>query len=155
MVARRILTLAQVNERLPLVSAIVRDIVALYADITSRRARLDTFRNRRPSASGQTSLYEEEVQQMEDELRRDENRLDEYTQELNEIGGLISDPARGRVDFFSELSGDPAWLCWQPGEPQVMFWHAGPCGDAERIPLCHEAEGSPCLPSSGNHQGPG
>jgi hypothetical protein len=142
MVARRILTMEQVNDRLPLVEAIVRDIVSLHADIASRRSRLETFRSRRPASSGLGSAYEEEVQQMKDELLRDERRLNDYTDELAGIGGQISDPALGRVDFLSELGHDPVWLCWQLGEARVMYWHAGPCDESERIPICHATETS-------------
>jgi len=149
MSAGQTLTIEQVNQRLPLVAVIVRDIVALHVDILSRKSRLKTIHRRRRSSSGAVNVYEEEVQQMEAELIQDEQRLEGFTAELLAIGGHLTDPASGAVDFASELSGrDPVWLCWRPGDQFIKFWHAGACGDTERIPLCHETEGSPTSPSS-------
>jgi hypothetical protein len=141
MVAQQRLTIRQVNERLPLVQAIVRDIVELYGDIVSRKLRLSSVHRRRPAASGAASVYEEEVVQMEEELLRDEQRLEAWQAELEQVGGHLTNASVGRVDFLSELGGDSVWLCWQPGEPSVMYWHAGSCSDSDRIPLCHETEG--------------
>ena len=149
MSAGQTLSIEQVNQRLPLVAVIVRDIVSLHVDILSRKSRLKTIHRRRRGSSGSVNVYEEEVHQMEAELIQDEQRLEGFTAELLAIGGHLTDPALGAVEFASELSGrDPVWLCWRPGDEFIQFWHAGSCGDSERIPLCHEAEGSPASSSS-------
>jgi hypothetical protein len=140
MVAEELLTVEEVNERLPLVRSIVRDVVELHSDISVRRERLASVRQRHPvtPGTGTTSVYEEEVRQMEEELQRDEERLESYSDELLAIGGVLSDAGTGTVDFLSESGGDRLWLCWRFDEPSVMYWHAGPCGVSERMPLCHE-----------------
>ncbi|MFN8707936.1 MAG: DUF2203 domain-containing protein [Planctomyces sp.] len=139
MVAEDFLTVDEVNERLPLVRSIVRDVVELHSDIADRRERLASIRQRHPSSSSSSaSVYEEEVRQMEEELLRDEKRLEGYSEELLEIGGVLSDAATGTVDFPGESGGDRLWLCWRFDEPVVMYWHSGACGESERLPLCHE-----------------
>ena len=138
MVAEDLLTIEEVQERLPLVRSIVRDVVELHSDISMRRERLASIRQRHPSPANSTSIYEEEVRQMEEELIRDEQRLEGYSDELLSIGGVLADAATGTVDFPSESGGDRLWLCWRFDEPVVMYWHAGPCGESERLPLCHE-----------------
>ena len=140
MVSEAVLTVSEVNDRLPLVQSIVRDIVELHADVTSRRERLAVLRDRHPA--GGSSIYEEEVRQMEDELTEDELRLEGYTDELHQLGGVLTDPVAGVVDFASYLGGDRVYLCWHSGEDVVGYWHSGPCQTSTRIPLCHVLEGS-------------
>lgn len=133
-----LLTVDEVNQRLPLVRTIVRDIVDLHADIVGRRLRLKSLRERHPAPSSSDSVYEQEVQQMEHELSRDETRLDQFSNELHQIGGVLTDPAVGRVDFPGDLAGGRVLFCWQSGEPEVMFWHAGDCEGTNRVSLFHE-----------------
>ncbi len=139
MVSEAVLTVAEVNNRLPLVSLIVRDIVQLHGDVASRRERLGLLRERHPA--GGSSVYEDEVQQMEEELTRDELLLETYTDELEQLGGMMTDPVIGVVDFASDLSGDRVNLCWRAGEQEVAFWHSGPCQSSTRIPLGHALRG--------------
>ena len=75
---------------------------------------------------------------MESELADDEVRLGSYAQELLDIGGFLTDPAEGRVDFPGDLGGERVFFCWQSAEPEVLGWHSGACGESERILLDHE-----------------
>ena len=103
MVAEELLAIAEVNERLPLVRCIVRDIVRLHADVESRRRRFESMPRRgerHPAAESATaSAYEEEVRQQQDELIRDCERLSEYSRELQQVGGILGDAESGSVDF--------------------------------------------------------
>jgi hypothetical protein len=133
-----LLTADEVNQRLPLVRSIVGDIVSLHADISFRRQRLLSLRERHPAPKSNDSVYEQEVLQMESELADDEVRLGSYAQELLDIGGFLTDPAEGRVDFLGDLGGERVFFCWQSAEPEVLGWHSGACGESERILLDHE-----------------
>lgn len=147
-----VLTVAEVNDRLPLVRSIVRDIVELHQDITGRRERFRSVRRRHSgSQADDESVYEQEMRQLEDELAHDENRLDEYATELQKIGGIVTDPVTGIVDFPALLGGDRVWLCWQMGEPEVRFWHAGECGESERLPLEQDEVQNGCSSIGGGH----
>ncbi|MCA9037472.1 MAG: DUF2203 domain-containing protein [Planctomycetaceae bacterium] len=133
MVSQSVLTVAEVNERLPLVRLIVRDIISLHADVASRRSRLNDIRDRYPSKG--SSVYEDEVLQMEDELLQDESRLQGFVGELSQLGGVLVSPEAGVVDFSGEIDGDRVWFCWREGDQSLAFWHAGPCGESDRLPL--------------------
>lgn len=145
MIADELLAIADVNGRLPLVRSIVRDIVALHADIESRRERFAAMpgRGEKRSAAGSVaeSVYDEEVRQLQDELRRDLERLGGFAEELHLVGGVLGDAQSGAVDFPFEMDGERVWLCWHPEEPAVTYWHAGACGESERIPLDSAIEG--------------
>ena len=133
-----LLTVEDVNQRLPLVRTIVRDIMELHHDIAVRKERLMSLRERHPASGGDDSVYEQEVQQMESELSIDEERLDGFELELQQIGGTLTNPVLGAVDFAGDLDGERIQFCWQSGEPEVLFWHAGECGKTDRVSLYHE-----------------
>lgn len=139
MVAEEILLSAEdVNQRLPLVRTIVRDIMELHRDITVRKDRLVALRERHPVSGSEDSVYEQEVLQMEAELSGDEVRIAGFAEELHQIGGTLTDRASGTVDFSGGLAGGRVRFCWQSDEPEVLFWHSGDCGKSVRVSLYHE-----------------
>ena len=133
-----VLTIEAVNQRLPLVRTIVRDIMELHRDIAVRKQRLSSLRERHPASGGDDSVYEQEVLQMEGELLHDEVRLDEFAQELHQIGGTLTDAQSGTVDFPGDMDGERVWLCWRSDEPEALYWHSGDCGKSARVSLYHE-----------------
>ena len=135
------LTVDEVNQRLPLVRSIVRDIVDLHTDLTQRKERLLSLRERHPASPTADSVYEQEVQQMEAEMSRDEVTLGKYSQELQQIGGELTDAATGTVDFPGDVDGERISFCWRFDEPEILFWHSDDCGGGERMSLC-EVQGS-------------
>ncbi len=133
-----VLTIDEVNQRLPLVKAIVKDIVGLHSDLELRKQRLGSLRERHPAAKNADSVYEQEVRQMEEELAEDQSRLEHYSEELLQIGGTLTDARMGRVDFPGELAGERVSFCWQIGEEELQYWHSGDCGESDRTSLFHE-----------------
>jgi hypothetical protein len=136
--SRRTFTLEEANQRLPLVRAIVQDIVDLFRDVSERRDRLATVRAHHGESSG-TSLYSEETEQIEEDLRSDEERLRDFINELVELGIEFKDPVKGLVDFPSRVDGRIVYLCWMLGEPEVCFWHELDAGFGERQPILVES----------------
>jgi hypothetical protein len=132
------LTTAEVNARLPLVRSIVRDAIELHRDLQWRDDRLQSLRERYPAAEDD-SVYEQEVTEYERELLADRKRFEGLLNELRQIGGTLTDPIRGTVDFQGSVDDRRVMLCWQPDEPEVLYWHAGPCSQAVRQPLLSAA----------------
>ena len=119
---KRLFTVEEANQRLPLVRAIVTDIVKLYEDVHDRRERLNRVRH--SSAGLKTpSMYSEEVQQIEEELEKDIERLEEFANELEELGVELKDPVMGLVDFRTLFEGREVYLCWRLGEEEITHWH--------------------------------
>jgi hypothetical protein len=79
--AKKYFTLAEANAMLPLVRAIVDDIVSLYNDVQERRDRLAKVRQAHGHRRDDDT-YDEEVQQIEDEIEKDYDRLNEFGDEL-------------------------------------------------------------------------
>ena len=50
-------------------------------------------------------------------------------------GILIKSVERGLIDFPSLMDGNLIYLCWQAGEPELMYWHTVDSGFAGRQSL--------------------
>ena len=137
-VTRKLFTVEEANQRLPLVRAIVQDIVDLNRDIEDRRGRLTLVRKLRGNSSP-GRLYSDELDQVEADLRNDERRLAAFIVELHELGVEFKDPVRGLVDFPAMLDDRVVYLCWQLGEPEVHFWHELDAGFTGRQSLMAES----------------
>jgi hypothetical protein len=123
-------TVAEANATLPLVRAVVQDITDLARSLRDRHERLARAE---PSGRGQLgAAYEEEIRPMQAEFERDQERMQEYEQELRDLGVELKDHERGLIDFPCGMNGREVYLCWRLGEPEVMFWHELDAGFAGR-----------------------
>ena len=133
---KKFFTIEEANNALPLVRAIVTDIVNKYAEVSERKARLDQIRQSRQSTGrGPHDLYLEELAQVEEELDREITRLQEFIEELEDLGVELKDISRGLIDFRSMMEGREVYLCWLLGEDEVGHWHELDAGFAGRQSL--------------------
>lgn len=121
-------TADRANAALPLVRAIVNDVVELEGLVTAatvayRELKADP---RKPQT---------ELNQARRTLGELAEQRDECASELVELGVRLGDAARGICDFPSEIDGQAVYLCWQLGEERVEFYHAPGAGFAGRMPL--------------------
>ena len=116
MEAVKYFTPKEANRTLPLVKRIV-------ADIQSRGHKL----MRLAEELGDDAAEDPRIKKLIDELN-------EFMEELNEIGCSYKDPhfALGLVDFPSVIDGEEVLLCWRSDEPTVAFYHAHEAGYAGR-----------------------
>lgn len=54
---------------------------------------------------------------------------------IESFGCIIKDIDLGLLDFPSYREGEPVYLCWKSGEPEIAFWHGAEEGFAHRKPL--------------------
>jgi hypothetical protein len=122
----------EANKALPLVKAIVGDIVRQFEVVNELRHRLAsvTEGKRRPA----NDPYAEETAQSRAELDAEETKLATFIEELNKLGVELKGPD-GLCDFPSLRDGREVWLCWKLGEPAVTHWHEKNAGFAGRQPL--------------------
>src|SRR6267142_5060990 len=129
----RLFTIDQANAMLPLVRAITGDLAKLAKDVVERRHRLALLTSGRDLKPGDP--YSDELAQMETELERDAVRLQEYVDELRQLGVEPKGAVEGLVDFPCQLDGRIVLLCWRLGEPELLYWHDLESGFAGRQPL--------------------
>jgi hypothetical protein len=124
---------AEANASLPLVRAIVRDITELALALRERHERLARVQVPHRGVLGEA--YQEEVEQLQGELDRDQERMHDFEEELANLGVELKDYFTGLVDFPAKINGKEVYLCWRLGEPEVGHWHEIDAGFAGRRKL--------------------
>jgi hypothetical protein len=133
---KELFTIEESNQALPLVRAIVADIVRKYGEIAERKERLSQIqRSRGAKGRSANDPYSEEVAQVEADLEKEIAVLQGYIGELEELGVELKDVSRGLVDFRSLMDGREVYLCWLLGEDEVTHWHELDAGFAGRQSL--------------------
>jgi hypothetical protein len=134
---KKFFTVAQANNALPLVRAIVHDITELARELRERHERLNRLKpNDRFHLS---DAHDEELRQVQAELERGQAKMEEYAHELGQLGVELKDYFTGLIDFPSVMNGRPVYLCWRLGEPEVAHWHELEAGFAGRQRLTPNA----------------
>jgi hypothetical protein len=129
----KLFTIEQANAMLPLVRAITSDLATLAREVVERRHRLAVLTAGREWKPGDP--YSDELAEIEARLERDAQRLQEYVEELRELGVEPKGAVDGLVDFPSLMDGRIVFLCWKLGEPEVTHWHELEAGFAGRQSL--------------------
>src|SRR5262245_46229549 len=105
---RRIFTLDEANQTLPLVQRIIKDIVDGHRKISELDAQAHRL------AEGGRTVQAEELR---DEIHDLLLSVDDFVEELHQIGCEFKDPFQGLVDFPARIAGDRlVYLCWKMGE---------------------------------------
>ena len=129
----KIFTVEDANSCLPLVRLIASDIVSLSRELIDRRRRLRMIKAGREVDAG--DFYGDEVDQIEELLEKDEQRLKEFVDEISALGAEPKGLLEGLVDFPAIMDGRLIYLCWKFDEPKVLYWHELEAGFAGRQPL--------------------
>jgi hypothetical protein len=130
---KRFFNVAEANNTLPLVRAIVQDITDLARDLRDRHERLTRIKP--GDRSRLSDAHDEELRQVQADLERGQEKMEEYVRELRQIGVELKDPFTGLIDFPSVMNGRPVYLCWRLGEAEIAYWHELEAGFAGRQKL--------------------
>jgi hypothetical protein len=133
-------TIEEANAALPLVRAIVADLVHLSQEVTDRRQRISFLLNNRQR--NENDPYWQELAAAEASLEQDASHLRGYVDELRQLGIEPKSAVDGIVDFPAKLDGRDVFLCWKLGESEVLHWHEIKHGFQERRPLTADAGAS-------------
>jgi hypothetical protein len=129
---KKFYTVDEANAALPLLRSILRDVTELAREVRDRQERL--ARVPVPAGSGKDA-YHEEVEEIQAELERGQEKMHEYEQELKNLNVELKDYYTGLVDFPCWLEDRAVYLCWRLGEPEVAHWHELDAGFAGRQKL--------------------
>lgn len=120
---RRRFTVDQANKSLPLVRRIVSDIVRTHTEAVQLQDSM-------VQSSGKPLQSE-----MKTRLELAMHHLEDYVDELAEIGCELKDYQQGLIDFTGRHRGHDVCLCWKLGEEKVGWWHESDAGAAGRQPV--------------------
>ena len=115
-------TLEQANKSLPLVRRITSDIVRTHGEAVQIQQDLD-----RVDAKKRGDLQSRLEQAM--------HRLEDFVDELSEVGCELKDYQTGLIDFTGRHEGHDVCLCWKLGEQSIGYWHEMETGFAGRQPV--------------------
>jgi len=107
-------TLRRANRAVVLVQRIVADVVGDYCRLMELQEILELEQQYGPVSH---------LQQVEKEMSEAASRLRGYLAELDAVGVVLRDFARGVVDFPACVAGRDVFYCWQLGEDRVQYWH--------------------------------
>jgi hypothetical protein len=126
---KKLFTVAEANATLPLVRSIVRDITILAGEMRDRFERMQQLRQAGKAAR------REQANQLEAELDRNQERMEELETELRDLGVELKDYFIGLIDFRGWMNDHEVYLCWKLDEPEVGHWHELDAGFAGRQKL--------------------
>jgi hypothetical protein len=131
---RRYYSVEEANKTLPLVRAIMEDIVRQNRIVEELQDRIASVkRDRRRPPRGQDS-YSEELSQTQAELELREDELRAFILELQKLGVEFKG-FDGLCDFYTMVDGREAYLCWRLDEPEILYWHELESGFQGRQPV--------------------
>lgn len=125
-------TVEQANRTLPLVRRIVRDIVETHRVWQLRMREFELMAAQMGTAHAPAPAGAADLQRDVQRLARD---VQNFVNELNELGVEFKGFDLGLVDFPGEMDGRLVYLCWKLGEDSVLFWHEVEGGFDGRQPL--------------------
>jgi hypothetical protein len=115
-------TVDQANKALPLVKRVVADIVRAHEEVCNYQAQLET-------------AAAKEQPRLQSNLQQSLEHLQDYVDELTDIGCELKDYRVGLIDFIGRHKGHDVYLCWKLGEERVSHWHEIQTGFAGRQPV--------------------
>jgi hypothetical protein len=131
---RRYYSVEEANKTLPLVRAIMEDIVRQNRIVEDLQDRVASVKRDRRRPSRTSDSYSEELAQTQEELELREEELREYILELQKLGVEFKG-FDGLCDFYTLIDGREAYLCWRLGEPEILYWHDLESGFQGRQPI--------------------
>jgi hypothetical protein len=138
---KRRFTLSEANRSLPLVKRIVGDIVKTHALAMKLQQELErqvttVAASKQTGQAGRAALQQSPPNAtMQQQLDRCMTKLEDFVDELSEIGCELKDYQMGLIDFVGRHEGRDVYLCWKLGEENITHWHELDSGFAGRQPV--------------------
>ena len=135
---QRLFTVNEANELLPVLRALVEQILDNIRRLKSasetviRREQLD------PQAPDLMARLSEDG-----EITRLVGQVKQWVETINGHGCMCKGVEQGLIDFPCVFGSEVVFLCWQLGEPNVIFWHRIEDGFAGRRPLLDSESSEP------------
>ena len=125
-------TLAQARRSLPGIATVVTVMRRKMRRLDELNAIIASMR-RSTSTDGLPAMADDK--DLRDEIEKLEGQVRMLIQHIQEQGVEVKDVRRGLVDWVAERDGRDVYLCWQPGERTVSWWHELADGFAGRQPV--------------------
>jgi hypothetical protein len=135
----KVFSIAEANRTLPLVSRIVRDIVAEHPRWRQLVAEYEVAALAAKPEWGESPAQA----RLQAEIDTVARRIDGYVRELHGVGCHLKSYEDGVVDFYCRHENRLVFLCWRLGEDVVTHWHELDGGFGGRRAITPDFEGEP------------
>ena len=106
-----VFSLEQAAAMLPLLRLIVADISLGHRELTDRRADLHSLIRRKKSQTDE--FYSEEIEETRQDLVTESRQLDDYIEELENLGVILRSAHEGIVNFPTLVDDKIAFFIWK------------------------------------------
>lgn len=111
----------------------------MMEQVAVKKTQLDSLVSevREMALKGQIGREEhrEVLEERKREIKGLMETINDAIERVNALGCVVKDIEMGLVDFPSLVNGEEAYLCWQYGEPEVLYWHSMEEGFGSRKPI--------------------
>ena len=122
----RVFTLQEANGLLPKLRSILEEVAEEWSRMRALNPQIQKARDK-SAFDGHSAYGVEYVEAV--------SYLMFLLHQIQEMGVLVKDVARGLCDFPYIRNGRVVYLCWQLGEDAIGYWHDIEAGFAGREPL--------------------
>lgn len=119
-------TLAEANAALDIIRPLLEQILAIRAEILSKRPEIWPAIERSAGNGGNAALSR---------IALDFEKLDDLVHAVLATGVQVKDINTGLLDFPAWREDHAVYLCWKYGEDEIAFWHEIDEGFAGRRPI--------------------
>jgi hypothetical protein len=128
---RRLFTLAEAQELLPVVRRLIEELQDGKYDLERASEHFDELLAR----TGGNGHLQEDLASTRARSEMLAMQLQKLYSELDALGVELKGIDEGLVDFPSQRDGRTVYLCWRLGEDRIEWWHEVDAGFAGRQPL--------------------
>jgi hypothetical protein len=136
----KLFEVTEVNDLIPRLNSAFSRISLIKREVVELIGELRGLGYEPPSAAPPKKLPEEpETRARAERLYKLLDALRAEIEGIEQTGGVLKDLDMGLVDFYGLREGKVVCLCWQHGEPEIMYWHEVETGFKDRQPLSEES----------------
>ncbi len=123
----------EVLHRVSLLKRVVHDVVDIHE---KRRKARDVYQEFQViGRTIRSPEIDETINTLRAEIKEYDRHLEDFDKEIREMGGILKDPRKGLVYFYSERDGRKIFLVWELHDPDLISWHELDETFSDRMPL--------------------
>ena len=126
-------TVEQVRTLIPWLQKTFDEMQPLIEHSTDIRRYLDEKSKLIRSNGGANA--ETDIIQSGESLQKIEREINQMVASIVDLNVLVKNLQTGLFDFPYVMNGELVYLCWQAGEPDLLYWHTIDSGFAGRQSL--------------------
>ena len=132
----RVYEIAEVNQLVPELERIFRELGAVRARIKAQKLKLNALEMIWGEAIHDPDTTDhKEYTHLSDEMRKLQHEFERITEHLAELGGQLKGLDPPLVDFYGVRDGRLVFWCWTEGDERIDHWHHVDEGFVGRQPV--------------------